>query len=81
MFELGKHELEIGRGGKLRPKAFRGVSSVDQLQQPLSCRHDGASGIAGMIEQASLTMPAVSSTFLSVLARALRRERHFALIE
>lgn len=59
MFELGKQELEIGRRRKLRLKAFHGVSAVDQLQQPLSCPHDGASGIAGTIEQ--VIVPAESS--------------------
>jgi len=59
MFQLGKQELEIGSRRKLRLKAFHGVSSVDQLQQPLSCRHDGASGIAGAIKQ--VILPAESS--------------------
>jgi hypothetical protein len=51
VFQLGKQESEISNIGKLRLKALQCISAADYIQQPLSCRHDGASGIGATVEQ------------------------------
>ena len=59
MFQFGKQELEISSTRKPGVKAFPAICSVYQLQQPLSCRRDGASGSSETVQQ--VILPAETS--------------------